>query len=66
MSAPKYNLSSAQAVAELRDVLALMEAEEDRNQLTAITADEAYERGFAYAIAAFESLTGPAPKEKKN
>lgn len=56
-----HELTPADALKVMREVLDHMRSETDRNQLSHMTPDDAFEAGFEYALGAFESLTGPDP-----
>ena len=60
---PKYNLTPEEAIAEMREQLKKMRAETDREQLTDISSDDAYELGYETAIFDYVHLTGPNPTE---
>lgn len=63
LDSPKYNLSPAEAIAEMGVQLAKMRAETDRDQLKDISADDAYELGYETALFDYRHLTGPDPRE---
>lgn len=62
----EYNLPLPTAISRLKDLLARMQAEEDREQLKGMSPDDAFERGYALCIRDLESLTGPDPKVEYN
>ena len=66
MSGPQYNLSLAQATAEMKKQLAKMRAEPDRSQVQGLSLDEAVERGYEMAIKDLDSLMGQDPKVEFN
>jgi len=49
----------------MREQLAKMQAEEDRDQLTGTDPDYAFEMGYRAAIIDLEIFTGPDPKDNK-
>lgn len=61
----KYNLSSEDAIQEMNLQLEKMKEEEDRNQLSELSPDDAYEAGYASAIFDFKHYTGPDPRTTK-
>lgn len=63
MSAPKFDLTPEEAIAEMEVQLAKMRAETDRSQLKDVSADDAYELGYETAIFDYRHLTGPNPME---
>lgn len=63
IQAKKYNQTPAEAIAEMRVQLLKMRAETDRDQLKDVSADDALELGYEYAIFDYDHLTGPNPVE---
>lgn len=57
----KYNLSLDEVIPELEGQLAKMRAEPNRNQLSELSPDDAYEKGYEVAIFDLKHYTGPAP-----
>lgn len=64
MSAPKYNLTAPEALAEMDIQLEKMRAETDREQLKELDSDSAFEKGYEVAIFDFRHFTGPDPRER--
>jgi hypothetical protein len=60
----KFNMSPEEAIAEMDAQLAKMRAEKDRNQLSDMTPDDAYEAGYASALFDYRHLTGPDPRDQ--
>ena len=58
----KFELTPEEIVIELQKQLAKMRAETDRNQLSDLTPDEAFERGYEVAIFDLKMLLGPDPR----
>ena len=61
--AKKFNQTPAEAIAEMRVQLLKMRAEPDRDQLKDVSADDAFEIGYEYALFDYDHLTGPNPVE---
>lgn len=62
MTKPKYNLTAAEALAEMKILETRMKAETDRKQLVGISPDDAFEMGFHNAVISLDILTGPDPQ----
>ena len=62
MGEPQYDLTLAEAIPRLEQELEKSRADPDRNQLTAMKPDDAWDEGYASCIADLKSLTGPDPK----
>jgi hypothetical protein len=61
---PKYDLPLPEAILELEGQLRQMRAHPNRNQLTDLTPDEAFEKGYEVAIFDLKHYTGPNPRKQ--
>jgi hypothetical protein len=61
MGEPQYELTLAEAIPRLEEELAKAKADPDRNQLTAMSPDDAYDEGYGACLTDLKSLTGPNP-----
>lgn len=62
MTTKKYDLSVRETITEMKQQYEKMVRDVDRNQLSTMTPDDAYELGYRAAIFDLEHLTGPDPK----
>lgn len=60
--AKRFGLSLPEAIERLEEALATFRAHPNRNQLTGMSPDDAWDEGFAMCLEQLKLITGPDPK----